>query len=70
MASVRGHLKSDVADAVVAFIEPMQQRFHEIRADQAYLNDVMKRGAEGASERASQTLKAVYDAIGLVKRPF
>lgn len=65
-----GHLKSDVADAVVAFIEPMQQRFHEIRADQAYLNDVMKRGAEGASERASQTLKAVYDAIGLVKRPF
>lgn len=65
-----GHLKSDVADAVVAFIEPMQQRFHEIRADQAYLNDVMKRGAEGASERASQTLKAVYDAIGLVKKPF
>lgn len=64
-----GHLKTDVADAVVSFIEPMQQRFHEIRADQAYLNDVMKKGAEGASERASQTLQAVYDAIGLVKKP-
>lgn len=64
-----GHLKTDVADAVVSFIEPMQKRFHEIRADQAYLDDVMKRGAAGASERASQTLKAVYNAIGLVPIP-
>lgn len=64
-----GHLKTDVADAVVSFIEPMQKRFHEIRADQAYLDDVMKRGAAGASERASQTLKAVYNAIGLVPMP-
>jgi tryptophanyl-tRNA synthetase len=64
-----GHLKGDVADAVVALLEPIQQKYHEVRSDQAYLNSVMKIGAEKASERASKVLSKVYDAVGFIAKP-
>jgi len=64
-----GHLKGDVANAVVALLEPIQQRYHEIRNDQAYLDSVMKAGAEKASARASKVLAKVYDAVGFIPRP-
>ena len=47
-----GHLKLDTAAAVIAMLEPVQARYREIRDDRAYLNQVMKIGAEKASERA------------------
>jgi tryptophanyl-tRNA synthetase len=64
-----GHLKGDVANAVVALLEPIQQRYQEIRHDQAYLDSVMKAGAEKASARASKILAKVYDAVGFIPRP-
>lgn len=62
-----GHLKKDTADAVVSMIEPIQQRFYQIRDDQAELDRIMKLGAQKASAKAEKTLAAVYDAIGFVK---
>ena len=64
-----GHLKSDVADAVVALIEPLQQRYNELRADRAYLDEVMRQGAEKAQVRAAATLKATYEALGFIAKP-
>ncbi len=64
-----GHLKVDTADAIVAMLEPVQQRYKEIRDDRTYLENVMKTGAEKASQRASETLKKVYEAVGFVSRP-
>ncbi|MFT5296505.1 MAG: tryptophanyl-tRNA synthetase [Colwellia sp.] len=64
-----GHLKGDVANAVVALLEPIQQRYHKIRNDQAYLDSVMKAGAEKASARASKILAKVYDGVGFIPRP-
>ncbi|MCB4438431.1 tryptophan--tRNA ligase [Alteromonas sp. McT4-15] len=64
-----GHLKGDVAEAVVSLLEPIQQRYAEIRADRAYLDEVMRQGAEKASARAAQTLKKVYDAVGFIPKP-
>ncbi|WP_434358090.1 tryptophan--tRNA ligase [Parasalinivibrio latis] len=64
-----GHLKKDTAEAVVAMLEPIQQRFKEYRADQAYLDQVMKVGAEKASAKAIETLKNVYEAVGFVRNP-
>ncbi|MDD1795918.1 tryptophan--tRNA ligase [Enterovibrio sp. ZSDZ42] len=64
-----GHLKTDTAEAVVAMLEPVQQRYAEFRQDRAYLDQVMKAGAEKASERAAVTLKKVYEAVGFVTRP-
>ena len=64
-----GHLKGDVADAVVALLDPIQARYAEIRADRAYLNDVMRQGAEKASARAAETLAKVYKAVGFIPKP-
>jgi tryptophanyl-tRNA synthetase len=60
-----GHLKTQVADAVVAFLEPVQARFAEIRADESYLQAVMKQGAEKAQARAQETLNQVHQKLGL-----
>ncbi len=64
-----GHLKGDVAEAVVSLLEPIQQRYHEYREDQAFLDQVMREGAEKASAHASEVLAKVYDAIGFIAKP-
>lgn len=64
-----GHLKGDVADAVVSLVEPIQQRFETLRNDREYLNKVMREGADKASAVASQTLKSVYEAVGFIPKP-
>ncbi|MFC3093762.1 tryptophan--tRNA ligase [Alteromonas sediminis] len=64
-----GHLKSDVADAVVALLEPIQTKFAAFRNDQAYLNKVMREGAEKAQAKAEKTVARVYDAVGFIPRP-
>ncbi|REL28491.1 tryptophan--tRNA ligase [Thalassotalea euphylliae] len=64
-----GHLKGDVAQAVVALLEPIQARYQEYREDQTFLNQVMRDGAEKASAHASKVLTSVYDAIGFVAKP-
>ncbi|MCK5945153.1 MAG: tryptophan--tRNA ligase [Planctomycetes bacterium] len=64
-----GHLKTDVAEAVVAALAPIQQRYAELRGDPAELDRVMKAGSERARNKAAATLASVYDALGLVRRP-
>ncbi|MBN8444848.1 MAG: tryptophan--tRNA ligase [Gammaproteobacteria bacterium] len=61
-----GHLKTDVADAVIALLEPVQKRFHELRQDQTVLQQVMRQGAAQARERAAATLAKVNKAVGFV----
>ena len=64
-----GPFKKDVGEALVAMLEPIQAEYRRIRADRAYMDSVMKVGAEKASARAAVTLKNVYEAIGFVARP-
>ncbi|KDM90594.1 tryptophan--tRNA ligase [Photobacterium galatheae] len=64
-----GHLKKDTAEAVVAMLEPLQARYKAYREDRAFLDQVMKTGAEKASAQAAQVLKKVYEAVGFVGRP-
>ncbi|WP_417350115.1 tryptophan--tRNA ligase [Ferrimonas sp.] len=59
-----GHLKGATADAVVAMLEPLQERYNTIRNDQEYLEKVMRDGAAEARKRAAKTLKQVYQAVG------
>lgn len=47
----------------------VQERFNRFRSDEAYLQEVMKEGAEKARARASVTLKKAYEAIGFVTLP-
>jgi tryptophanyl-tRNA synthetase len=61
-----GHLKSDTADAVLSVIEPLQQRYVELRKDETALLDIMKDSAIRASENASVTLDNAKKALGLI----
>ncbi len=61
-----GTFKSEVGEAVVAMLEPIQQRYNELMKDQGYLKDIFRAGAEKASERAQKTLDDVYRKVGFV----
>lgn len=61
-----GHLKGEVADAVVAFLEPVQKKYADLRSNEDYLLQVFRKGAEKARIRASQTLKEVQKTIGFI----
>ncbi|MCC2310168.1 tryptophan--tRNA ligase [Cellulomonas chengniuliangii] len=63
-----GDLKKDLADVVVDFLTPFQERVHGYLADPASLDDVLADGAERAQELASGMLDRVYDRMGLLPR--
>ncbi|MGB0409916.1 MAG: tryptophan--tRNA ligase [Opitutales bacterium] len=64
-----GDLKKEVADAVIAMLEPVQAKYKEVIADKGYLETVLKSGAEAAQKRAYQMLTKVYRKAGFVGRP-
>lgn len=61
-----GHLKVELGELVVDYLQPIQQRFAEIRGDETYLKDILKNGANTARAQAQQTLKQVHETIGFV----
>ncbi len=61
-----GTLKKDLGEAMVAFLEPIQARFEEIRGDDAEMTRILKKGADRARERAQPVMRRVRDAVGLV----
>jgi tryptophanyl-tRNA synthetase len=61
-----GRLKQDAADAVVALVEPIQQRFAAIRGDERALADVLAQGAEQARTQARGVLAEVRERLGLI----
>ncbi|MBA8991764.1 tryptophanyl-tRNA synthetase [Curtobacterium pusillum] len=63
-----GDLKGEVADAVVAELEPVRARTLELLDDPAELDRLLAVGAERAESIASETLAKVYERIGFVPR--
>nr|WP_304183132.1 tryptophan--tRNA ligase [Hafnia alvei] len=64
-----GHLKGAVAEAVSEMLTELQERYNRFRNDEAFLQQVMRDGAQKARARAQETVKKVYDAIGFVAQP-
>jgi tryptophanyl-tRNA synthetase len=62
-----GAFKEDVAEAVVALLEPFQQRFHEVRTDPGELQRILSLGADKAREASAPTLEAMYERMGFVR---
>jgi tryptophanyl-tRNA synthetase len=62
-----GQFKSDVAEAVIAFLEPVRQRYEELSADPGELERLLRQGAEQAAAAAEPTLQAMYDRMGFVR---
>jgi tryptophanyl-tRNA synthetase len=60
-----GTLKTGVAEAVIAGLEPIQRRFAELRRDEGALLAMLQRSAEAAAERAEATMKDVRAAVGV-----
>lgn len=63
-----GVFKDAVADAVISVLQPIQSEQKRLAADKAYLESVLKRGAEQAERIASKTLAKVYRKVGLIAR--
>ncbi len=59
-----GEFKKSVGDAVVEHMRPIQERFKEYSSDRAYVEGVMKNGAEKASYIANKTLNKVKKKVG------
>jgi tryptophanyl-tRNA synthetase len=62
-----GTFKGEVAEAVIALLEPFQQRFRELRDDPGELHRVLELGAEKARAASAPTLDAMYDRMGFVR---
>ncbi|WP_277209018.1 tryptophan--tRNA ligase [Isoptericola croceus] len=63
-----GYLKVDLADAVVAFLEPFQERASTYLADPAQLDKVLDDGAARAREIAGGVRARYFDRFGLLPR--
>lgn len=61
-----GDFKSAVADAVVAELEPIQNRFKELMKDKTELSNILKQGADKANIQAERTLAKVMKKVGFV----
>lgn len=61
-----GDLKAQVADVVVEFVTPFQERVNHWLSHPAELHEVLQAGATRAREVAAPTLAMVYDRLGFV----
>lgn len=61
-----GDFKLAVGEACADALAPVQEKFHQLVSDKAYLEEVMKKGAEDASCCARKTLSKVKRKLGFV----
>ena len=58
-------VRNGEADAVIDALAPIRESYGRISADKAYLESVMKSGAERAARLASATMRKVHRKVGL-----
>jgi len=59
-----GDLKKQLAEDIVAFCTPIRERINELAGDEAYLDKVMRTGAEKARASGGKVLSDVREIIG------
>jgi tryptophanyl-tRNA synthetase len=64
-----GAFKSVVADAVVEFVRPVQERYAALEADPAEVDRRLALGADAAEAKAERVLGRAMKAAGLLPRP-
>jgi len=60
-----GDLKKQVADMVIANVEPFQQRYRQIVSEPGYLAGVLRDGAARVAPIADSTVRVVKERMGL-----
>lgn len=63
-----GAFKMAVGEAVADGLAPIQAQFQKLMSDKAYLESVMKAGADHAAYVSQKTLSKVYRKLGFVPR--
>lgn len=65
-----GKFKVAVGEIVADTLAPIQKKYYELDApeNKEYIDNILKRGAEIAREKAKVTLREVYDAVGFYNR--
>jgi len=63
-----GALKTAVADAVVEFVRPLQERYAELESDPAEVARILEVGADRAQAIAAKVMVRVRNAVGLLPR--
>jgi tryptophanyl-tRNA synthetase len=61
-----GDLKSETAEAVIAYVTPIRARVDELLDDPTELQAILAKGADRAREVAEKTLGRVYDRLGFL----
>ncbi|GBU06809.1 tryptophanyl-tRNA synthetase [Bacteroidales bacterium] len=59
-----GDLKKQLAEDIIAAVDPIQKRIVEIKNDPQYIRKVIKQGTEKAQENACKTLREVREIMG------
>ena len=59
-----GDLKKRLAEDMIKFVQPFNEKIKEISADDAYLKHVMQTGKDKARASASKTIREVREIIG------
>ena len=62
-----GAFKPAVGEAVVETLRPIREEAERLMKDKAYLEDILRDGAERAAHTANRTLRKVYKKIGFVQ---
>lgn len=60
-----GEFKKRVAEAVIARLEPIQQRYREVTADPSYIDSVLRQGRERVLPITEDTVRTAKRAMGL-----
>ncbi|MEK3720480.1 tryptophan--tRNA ligase [Paenibacillus sp. FSL H8-0034] len=60
-----GPFKKELAERVVALLEPLQQRYRDIR-ESGELYDILRQGAERAAEQAEKNLRIAKERMGFL----
>ena len=60
-----GAFKQAVADAVIEYLAPVRERYHELRADEPGLERTLSEGADKARAIATETVADVRQAMGV-----
>jgi tryptophanyl-tRNA synthetase len=58
-------LKAEVAEALIAELEPIQRRYHELMADPTRMQAILDEGAARVRPLAQETLRAAMTSMGL-----
>lgn len=63
-----GTFKKDIAETLIDFLKPLQERFYALRRDEQKMQKILQHGAALANKKAEQKLAQVQDCIGLIPK--